>query len=177
MGKENNLILPHEILLQNFAGELSKGVELIGTIEDNIYRQTADGTSGIGGHFRHNLDFTGAFLNGIKTGKIDYNRRERDIRVEENRFYAIKRFESVIAEIRHLPANILDGAVSIRSELDLTIWHVSNAMRELEFLHSHTVHHHALIVEKLKLFGVNAPENFGVAPSTLEFWGQFKEAV
>ncbi len=174
MGKENNFILPHEILLQNFAGELSKGVELIGTIEDNIYRQTA---GGIGGHFRHNLDFTGAFLNGIKTGKIDYNRRERDIRVEENRFYAIKRFESVIAEIRHLPAEVLDGAVSIRSELDLAIWHVSSAMRELEFMHSHTVHHHALIAEKLKNFGVKVPENFGVAPSTLEFWAQLKQAV
>lgn len=177
MNYENIYILPPDALIKSLVDEFFRGAGLIGTIEDSIYKRSANGTGSIGGHFRHNLDFANSFLNGIKEGKIDYNRRERDLRVEENRQYAIKRFALMICRLRNLPPEIFRKKVSVRSEIDADVWHESGAMRELEFLHSHTVHHHALIAEKLNSFAVKVSSNFGVAPSTLKFWAERKNAA
>jgi hypothetical protein len=67
---------------------------------------------------------------------------------------------------------MLSRPVSVRSEIDDEVWHSSSVMREFEFVHSHTVHHHALVAEKLKAFGLEVSDGFGVAPSTLKFWAE-----
>lgn len=172
MNVKNIYISSSNALIKAVAEEFFRGARLIGKIEDSIYRQTANGTGSVGGHFRHNLDFANAFLNGIKEGKIDYSRRERDLRVEENRLYAIKRFALMICRLRNLSPESFQKKVSVRSEIDTGAWHESSATRELEFLYSHTVHHHALIAEKLNSFDVKVSTNFGVAPSTLKFWAE-----
>jgi hypothetical protein len=41
--------------------------------------------------------------------------------------------------------------------------------REFAFVLSHTVHHNALIAVIAKLLGVQVPERFGYAPSTLAY--------
>lgn len=161
-----------DFLTKALIDELTRGARLIEQLEDSVYCRKANETGSIGGHFRHNLDFAHSFLNGIRTGKIDYNRRERDIRTEENRFYAIERFALTIHRLSNLEPDLLRRKVWVRSEIAAQIWHESSTARELEFLHSHTVHHHALIAEKLAFFGVKAADNFGVAPSTLKFWKQ-----
>lgn len=159
---------PH-LLAQALIGEFTRGTRLIERLEEDIYCRKANGTGSIGAHFRHNLDFARSFLNGVRSGRIDYNRRERDFRTESDRLFAVGRFALAIRELRELEPDILRRNVWIRSEIDAELWHESSAARELEFLHSHTVHHHALIAEKLVFFGVGASENFGVAPSTLKF--------
>jgi len=161
-----------DFLTQALIDELTRGARLIERIEDSVYCRKANGTGSIGGHFRHNLDFAHSFLNGIRDGKIDYSRRARDVRTEENRFYAVERFAQTIRRLSGLETDFLQRKVWVRSEIAAEIWHQSSAARELEFLHSHTVHHHALIAEKLAFFGVKAADNFGVAPSTLKFWEQ-----
>lgn len=159
-------------LMSALIEEFSRGARLIQQIEDDIYCRKANNTGGIGGHFRHNLDFASSFFNGCRSGKIDYNHRERDIRIEEDRAYAVERFVQTIRRLRALPPDFLERKVLVRSEICTEAWHESSAARELEFLHSHTVHHHALIAEKLAFFGVQVTDNFGVAPSTLKFWEQ-----
>ena len=161
-----------DFLTKALIDELTRGARLIEQIEDSVYCRKANGTGSIGGHFRHNLDFADSFLNGIRSGKIDYSRRERDVRTEEDRFYAVERFVLTIRRLSSLEPDFLQRKVWVRSEIAAEIWHESSAARELEFLHSHTVHHHALIAEKLAFFGVQAADNFGVAPSTLKFWEQ-----
>jgi hypothetical protein len=64
----------------------------------------------------------------------------------------------------------LEAEVLVRSEIDPDVWHSSSVGRELEYVLSHTVHHHALIAEKLAAIGVYIERHFGVAPSTLEYW-------
>lgn len=161
-----------DFLTKALIDELARGARLIERIEDDIYCRMANGTGSIGGHFRHNLDFADSFLNGIQSGKIDYARRERDVRTEKDRFYAVGRFALTIRRFNGLEPSLLQQKVWICSEIAAGIRHESSAARELEFLHSHTVHHHALIAEKLAFFGVQATDNFGVAPSTLKFWEQ-----
>ncbi|HEX8288857.1 MAG TPA: hypothetical protein VF556_12725 [Pyrinomonadaceae bacterium] len=169
---ENIYAVSADLTVESLAAELFRGAKLIGKIEDKFYRQKANGTGSIGGHFRHNLDFINAFLNGIQKGKIDYHQRERNLRIEENRLYAIKRIAFTVCKLRSLSAESLRQKISIRSEIDESLWLKSSAMRELEFLHSHTVHHYALVAEKLAFFGVKVSNNFGVAPSTLKFWAK-----
>ena len=59
---------------------LEQGLALLERVDDSLYAGT-DGLplqSGVGGHFRHCLDFYQSFLAGAASGRIDYSRRERD---------------------------------------------------------------------------------------------------
>jgi len=157
-------------VLRHLNDELLMGIKVIVSIDDLSYRRPANGSGSIGGQFRHNLDFVSSLLNGIDEGRIDYNKRERDFRVEEDRQYAIERFGIVIRRLDELSPSQFAKSVLVRSEVDQATWLPSSFVREAEFVHSHTVHHHALIAEKLAGYGITAAENFGVAPSTLKYW-------
>jgi len=157
-------------LLEHLKEELLKGIRLIAAVDDLNYRRTANGSGSVGAQFRHNLDFVNSLLNGIDEGRIDYNKRERDIRVEADREYAIARFNIAIRRINDLSHAQFAKSVVVRSEVDQATWLPSSFIREAEFVHSHTVHHHALIAEKLAGYGITAAKNFGVAPSTLNYW-------
>jgi hypothetical protein len=157
-------------LLQKLIDELEKAASVIENLSDLGYRSTANNTGSVGGHIRHNLDFVKSLLKGVETGRIDYSARERDPRVEEDRSYAAGKIAETILRIASLSASDLDRTVFVRSEIDPDAWYASSLMRELEFVHSHTVHHHALVAEKLSKANVVIPDHFGVAPSTLEYW-------
>ncbi len=96
--------------------------------------------------------------------------RERDGRIEQNRRYAVERFVFLISRLRNLPPEICRQSVLISSEVEENVRHTSSVARELEFLHSQTIHHHAIVAEKLNSFGIKISADFGVAPSTLKFW-------
>ena len=65
----------------------------------------------------------------------------------------------------------------VRSEIEPELVMNSTLARETEFVHSHTVHHYALIAAKLKSVGIEVPDEFGVAPSTLRYWATLKTSV
>ena len=162
-------------LLDRLVEELLRGVSLIDGLTDEIYLQANNGVGSIGAHIRHNLDFAGSFLRGLQDGEINYNSRERDIKIEQDRQYAKERFLFLIQRLKSVPDDILEKDVYVCSEVDESNWHKSTGSRELEFVHSHTVHHYALISEKLKSFGIEVSSDFGVAPSTLKFWAERDE--
>ena len=165
MDYETLLTEARNFLIKQIAEEFVRAIRLIENLTDEGYAK-------IGGHFRHNLDFANSFLNGLASGKIDYGKRERDERIEQNRPFAIEQIVFLTRRLQSLPDEISGKEVLVRSEIDETVWHTSSAARELEFLHSHTVHHHALVAEKLNAFGVKVSKDFGVAPSTLKFWAK-----
>jgi hypothetical protein len=150
---------------------LRQGIDLIENLDDALFTrfETSEKAS-VGLHFRHNLDFVTNVLRGLETGRLDYNRRERNPEVETNRRYAISRFRNAVSELEKLTPEILGKKILVRSETIESLWCESSALRELEFLQSHTIHHYALIEAKLRSFGFKVPKEFGVAPSTLEFW-------
>ena len=157
-------------LLRPVIQEFDRGIQMIARLDDRLYQEKANGTGSIGGHFRHNLDFVSSFLNGIAERLIDYNLRERNLLVETDRSFAIAKIRFANDRLGMLTSEILERLVYVRSEVYPVQWLASSMMRELEFLHSHTVHHHALIGEKLAGFGIEVTKDFGVAPSTLEYW-------
>jgi len=150
--------------------ELDRAADMIALVDDVNYRRQANGSGSVGAQFRHNLDFINAFLKGVKIGRIDYGKRERDLRIENDRSAAIAQIEVLKAMIEKLEKRSMLNSISVRSEIESSLWFPSSVSRELEFAHSHTVHHHALIAEKLLGFGIQVEKDFGVAPSTLQYW-------
>lgn len=152
--------------------EIRKAVGVISELDDLSYCRDSRLSSSVGEQFRHNLDFLNTFLNGLDIGKIDYTRRERDPRVSISRDYAIEKFERASRRILSLGQSRFSELVSVRSEVVGSMWLPSSVVREMEFVLSHTIHHHALIAEKLVGQGISTDAALGVAPSTKSYWSR-----
>ena len=149
--------------------ELNKGIAITRQLGDLEFASARDGGSSIGAHIRHNLDFVDALLNGIAERRIDYNARARDARVEMDREHAAAKLSFACSRLKSLSPELVATFVMVRSELNEEMWHASSVSREIEFLHSHTVHHYALISRMIAGTGRSVSRDLGVAPSTLRF--------
>ncbi|MDX1502971.1 MAG: DinB family protein [Thermoanaerobaculia bacterium] len=131
--------------------------------------------AGVGPHLRHCIDFYRCFLRDLPRGRIDYDRRERELDLErrtEAARAAIAAIEAALGEVTPDDRR-LDVRVDTAPDEDPeTAWSGSSLSRELRFLVSHTVHHYALIAQRLRAGGFDPGASFGVAPSTLAFWSE-----
>jgi len=148
-----------------------QGRDFLTGIADRLYREPCAEVfnSTIGGHFRHNLDHYEAFLSGFDSGTIDYDKRGRSQDVEENRYRAIALMESQEKRLQAFadcsPDRVLRICMDDGGE---SVWSTTSLQRELQFLLSHTIHHHALVVAIAACQGcLTFPPGFGIAPSTL----------
>jgi hypothetical protein len=157
-------------LLHLTQNEFACAAELIKEIPIEIYRGVSADTGNIGAHFRHNIEVADNYIAGLENGCIDYGNRKRDLAIETDPAYAIQRLLLVIKRLDDLPTERLQSAVTVVSEATEGLSLASSAERELEFLLSHTIHHHAIIAEKLRNLGILVPTDFGVALSTLRHW-------
>lgn len=153
---------------------LRQGLELLGQLDDRVYREVNSPllAYGVGSHFRHCLDSYQCLLNGLASGRVDYDQRERDRRIETDRGWAMAHLEAIRSRLADLPA---EAQLPLVARLDSPSWAVTSLPRELQYLLSHTIHHYALIALMLRLQGSCPPDDFGVAPSTLDYW-QSREA-
>ena len=97
---------------------LKQGISLLQNISDELYSNNDHPyfTSGAGKHMRHILDHYLSFLAG-SSGKIDYDARTRDPRLESERMYAIARMTDIIRglELQMTLSAENDGFVSVHS--------------------------------------------------------------
>ncbi|MCP3979311.1 MAG: DinB family protein [bacterium] len=169
-------------LVEHPAGQsiyfLKQGCDLLRRLDDGLFSRQAPGPfrGGVGGQFRHCLDFYRSFLDGIGAGRVDYSARGRDRRTETDRDHAIAVTEGLIEGLLALTPAHAETPLDVKPELsereDLA-WSRSTVQRELQFLVSHTIHHYALIVALLIGEGFDLGDefaDFGVAPSTLGHW-------
>lgn len=163
---------------------LEQGERLLRQLTDEHYTDQGNAPfrGGVGSQFRHYIDFYDCFLNGMRDSRVDYSRRARDPRVESDRRVAAERIRELIQQLGRLCGADLESEVWVKSEgcaaeYEDSAWSRSTVHRELQFLASHTVHHHALIVSLLARQGVDCSPDFGVAPSTLRHWKQGERAV
>lgn len=161
--------------LAALSGELEGGLSVILSLDDLSYCRPSRGGSSVGAQFRHVLDHVKSLLAGLADGRIDYAARERDVRLEIERDLAATVFRRVINDIAAVDLGLLGRSVLVRSEVDTDSWLPVSVGREFEAAFSHTIHHHALIAEKLIGMGIDCGPQFGVAPSTLAY--QQKQAA
>jgi hypothetical protein len=126
----------------------------------------------IGPHLRHLLDHYECFLDGLEGGCIDYDQRERDVETETHINAAQHRINAVSVRLTALTPLDLPAQVTVRLSTQAhderpAEESLSSPARELQFLHSHAVHHYAFIRLILQHQGLVLDEHFGKAPSTL----------
>ncbi len=156
---------------------IEQGRALLRNLDDNLFCRAANGQSGVGAHLRHVIDCFRCFQRGLADGRVDYDSRQRDPLLEQDRKIADGALAEISQALNNLGAD--DAARRLEVKVDTVAWedpalhwHVSSLGRELQFLLSHTVHHYALIALLLRQQGFEPGADFGVAPSTLEFQGK-----
>lgn len=147
--------------------------DVIGQLTDHDYARPLSVLSGntIGKHVRHILEFYELLVNSARTGLLNYDQRQRDLRLEVNPDEAIRRIGSIDRSVQRLDLNQY-----LRLEADLsvagaeTIQIPSSFARELLYNVEHAIHHMALIqVAVMNAFpDVDLPPHFGVAYSTVQ---------
>lgn len=127
----------------------------------------------IGQHMRHTLEFFTCLFNGLSTGVVNYDRRERDVFLENNTLEALATIISLGEKMNqlneNLPLKLVRNAYDQSSDQTMEV--DTNLHRELIYNVEHAVHHMALIKIGLK---ETKPElvlstDFGVASSTIKY--------
>jgi hypothetical protein len=158
-------------LVSSLIGELETAKELILGLDDETYSISEDDAGSIGAHVRHDLNFVECVLKGLESGVVDYTKRVRDRCIETDQKFAAARIDDIMYRLKRLDVDART-VLFVVSEIDSSLLHRSTVSRELEFVLSHTIHHHAIVKEKLKGIQRDFDPGFGVAPSTLEYWRQ-----
>ncbi|MBL8991471.1 MAG: hypothetical protein JNJ48_07830 [Phycisphaerae bacterium] len=128
----------------------------------------------VGGHVRHTLDHVRALVRSVGgggvPGPVDYDHRERGTPVETDRVCALEeahRLGRAVSELAGAPASRRVAVRVMPTSDGAPVTLGSTLARELSFVLSHTVHHHATLRGMATALGRSVPEAFGYAPSTL----------
>ncbi len=137
-------------------------------LPQEVYAQSCEvlSNSSIGQHTRHIIELYLCLIQGYETADVSYDRRERNLKIEQDPEFAIQQLERIQNELEkpNKPVKITYELGEKETVLD------SNYYREVMYNLEHTIHHHALIKIGIKqLTDLQLPDSFGVAPSTLQY--------
>jgi uncharacterized damage-inducible protein DinB len=120
--------------------------------------------SSIGMHLRHILEFYECLFEGLQTGTVNYEKRRRNLRLENEKTFALQALQDLC---QRLLAGTRDVLLQLEVEEGETI--STTFQRELVYNTEHCIHHMALLRIGLESCcpQVRLPEDFGVAPSTV----------
>ncbi len=126
----------------------------------------------IGHHARHMIEFYICLFEGLKTGRVNYDNRQRDPQIESLPEFAVNKIHEIIQNIESVqgdPQIILEINYDLLNDENNLI--NSNFSRELAYNIEHAIHHMAIIKTMLADFFqyIQLPENFGIAVSTIRF--------
>jgi len=165
---------PHLSYAQPLEQCLRQLARFIESISPAQYAQSPPGapSGSIGAHVRHILDHIEALGKGLGSSLVAYDRRERGTAVESDPNAALTQIKTLIATITAIPDGDLSKSIGV--ELVLSSDKPSQQMqstigRELAFVLSHTVHHHAMIRFLAETLGIEVEDWFGYAPSTIQY--------
>ncbi|MEM0895657.1 MAG: hypothetical protein AAGJ79_02135 [Verrucomicrobiota bacterium] len=154
---------------------LQQGAALLAEMDDELYTRPCESalSSAIGGHIRHNIEHYQSLLDGIPTGTVDYDARERNPLIETSSSIAANEMRQLVLRLQ----DVTEVGIPLTVKMDTgsgdtgdeTCWSGSTVLRELQFLLSHNIHHYALIATICHANGFPIPADFGVAPSTLRY--------
>lgn len=163
---------------QPILSSLSQGASLLQCLSDGQYRQTVPLAfdSSIGAHYRHAIEHFEALLvapDEAGLPLIDYDARKRDTAIETERQRALDRTQELIEQFNDKSPPTCENPVLVRckassGEAEESLIG-STLGREMVYCIIHAVHHYALIKIMAQIQGIELPQDFGVAPSTLAF--------
>jgi len=152
---------------------LAQGEDLLRTLPVEAYTRRVPlvFNACIGGHYRHCLDHFTSLLWGLDADAVDYDHRERDVRIESQPEFALKLTQEIRSRMEQFPLSVLDTRIAARCEVSYAQGDSpmtnSTVGRELVYCIAHAIHPFALISVMARLMDARLPELFGVAPSTV----------
>lgn len=145
--------------------------EALHQLSETQYAQTCHSlfNATIGQHIRHIIEFFLCLEKGYKTGRVNYERRQRDYKIENDKNFAIALLEDIYDNIEKT-----DKALTLETEVNedsesgdfiSTSYH-----REILYNLEHSIHHMALIrIGINEVSDIKLSEEFGVANATSKF--------
>lgn len=139
--------------------------------EEYSHQSSVLNSASVGQHVRHTLEFFKCLVQGIDECTVNYDRRERDIFLENNTLQAQSLIDELKNSIEGLDESVELKLVQSYQESSQPIEVESNVLRELVYNLEHAVHHMALIRIGIKEVKPNLilDESFGVANSTMRY--------
>lgn len=166
--------MPIEQLVADNIELLSSADALIEPLSEEEFNQTFEPyfVSSLGKHLRHIIDHYLTFFTELNNSVIDYDQRQRITKLESCPATARDHLQTLIQQLNDLPKQFPQNhtvSVTMSTSSDCKQDRqpvLSSLSRELMFLHSHTVHHFALMSVQIQMLDKKIDDQFGVAPST-----------
>ncbi|MEO6286879.1 MAG: hypothetical protein ABIN80_05415 [Dyadobacter sp.] len=154
-------------------GILGQLIEMTEQFSREEYTKSLDllSANSVGRHLRHILEFYDLAVRAGNTGKLNYDKRERNLLLENDPHEAISKMKELIALMRIMKEDlVLKLEASYSSEERYNVNITTTFYRELLYNVEHAVHHMAIIAIAVKVDfqQIRLAENFGVAYSTVK---------
>jgi hypothetical protein len=156
------------MLIPSINNSLNELIGLLNQLPEKEFSKPCFELSGatIGEHIRHIVEMFQCLNRNYDSGFVNYDKRERNILIQTNIDFAVQIISdiqnTISKENKNLELQQMINGVVVKIQ--------SNYYRELLYNLEHCIHHQALIkVAVLKCENVAVDENFGVAPSTVEY--------
>lgn len=136
------------------------------------YERAGGAYAVIGPHLRHCHDHHVCFLRGLRSGVIEYDARDRDVRVETDPDYFREVTRHAMDQLAAIPPSELPNPVKVAQISGpgaVVVTVESTVERELLFLSGHTIHHLAIISQIAKEQGFTVSQDLSVAFSTAAY--------
>lgn len=170
-------------LQDGIAEVLHQGELLLNSLRDEDYTRKLHAVfaSTVGCHYRHCLDHFQSLLQGLDADEINYDHRQRNPRIENDRAFALAETKRILQAFASISRPFLECPINVRSkvnyELNAAPLIGSTVGRELMYAVAHTIHHYALIAVICAVLEIPVPAEFGVAPSTLQYRAEQTKAA
>jgi uncharacterized damage-inducible protein DinB len=170
-------------LLEAVIEALKQSEVLFTEISNEIYtrRLPAAFNASIGAHARHCLDHFRGVADAAAAGDLNYDHRERDTPIENDRFAALHAARELRGRFEVMNTGCLARGLAVTCKTnyatDESQTVASTVGREIMYAVAHAVHHYALIGVMAGMMGVALPAGFGVAPATLKHQGEAAKAA
>lgn len=160
--------MKEQSILEEAKNVLMQLVESLNTFSYDEYTQKNSllSNSTIGEHTRHIIELFQQLLVGYENNTIDYDKRKRNVEIQQNIDFAIECIANIISNIDLENKKLILKTLYSSSENQIE----TNYFRELLYNIEHCIHHQAIIKIALLHFGkTEITENFGIAKSTIEY--------
>ena len=154
---------------------LTQCSDFIQFLPEGYYQQKPDHVAfGVNRHMRHIVDHYHAVKIGIEVGCIDYNFRQRGALMETDVAACNEQLDNLQKWLSELLADgQIPNSIKVISEVNFSetesLKLQSTLCRELLYVLNHSVHHLAYMALIAKHWGLDVPENLGVAPATASY--------
>jgi hypothetical protein len=140
---------------------------MVDTADDagrDVYRE-------VGPHLRHCLDHFECLLQGLDSGLVDYDARDRREILERDPDSFLEAMASIVTRLERLDSDSIRHTLRLRQEATPgAVAEVESSLeRELIFLSGHTIHHIAIVRLLAEASGFRLPPDLDVAYSTATY--------